>query len=52
MLSYLRVCGDSGEPNVEQTVWEINALQHKKNKQAEVFKHAEQENHEIKQNDA
>lgn len=31
MLSYLRVCGDSGEPNVEQTVWEINALQHKKN---------------------
>lgn len=51
MLSYLRVCGDSGEPNFEQTVWEINALQHKK-KQAEVFKHAEQENHEIKQNDA
>lgn len=32
MLSYLRVCGDSGEPNVEQTVWEINALQHKKKK--------------------
>lgn len=51
MLSYLRVCGDSGEPNFEQTVWEINALQHKK-KQAEVFKHAEEENHEIKQNDA
>lgn len=33
MLSYLRVCGDAGEPNVEQTVWEINALQHKKNRQ-------------------
>lgn len=32
MLSYLRVCGDSGEPNFEQTVWEINALQHKKKK--------------------
>lgn len=46
MLGYLRVCGDSGEPNVEQTVWEINALQHK-----EVFKHAEQENHESKLRD-
>lgn len=55
MLCYLRVCGDSGVPNVEQTVWKINAVQHKNTKQKflnMLSKKTMKANLEIKQNDA